>query len=149
MEIIVQSEGHSKEIKSKTKTILEDLNKRDRICLLRKSLYGLRQAGRNWYNKLDRILRKYEAVPSKSDPCIYHIGKRKNSLLIGIYVDDIIMASRDPDKITKLKSDLAGESRSEISENRSTVSALNSSNKVTRLVCIRESLSLIFLSDSV
>ena len=43
------------------------------MCLLRKSLYGLRRAGRNWHLKLNSVLRKLGATPTKSDPCLFQI----------------------------------------------------------------------------
>lgn len=48
-----------------------DLSRGDKVCLPKKSLYGLRQAGRNWYNKLDYALRNFGATPSDADPCLY------------------------------------------------------------------------------
>jgi hypothetical protein len=92
---MIQSE-EDREVGDKARKMLKQLREGDHVCLLKKSLYGLRQAGRSWYAKLDGILRRFGAVPTKADPCVYQIGTGEDSTLIAIYVDDIIVASRDP-----------------------------------------------------
>lgn len=87
--------------------MLKKLEYENRVCLLKKSLYGLRQAGRNWHIKLDSVLRGYGAILSKSDLCVYYIRQGEESLLIAIYVDDILILAKDPNKITKVKEHLA------------------------------------------
>jgi len=89
--------------------MLQELNKDNKVCLLKKSLYGLRQAGRNWYATLDKVLRKYGAAPSNADPCVYRIGKGDDLVLIAVYVDDLIIASKDVNRMEQLKINLSQE----------------------------------------
>lgn len=79
------------------------------VCKLKKSLYGLRQSGRSWNKKLDAILRKLGAIPTTSDPCLYYIKKGEDLTLIATYVDDIIIASKNENKITNLGNRLSKE----------------------------------------
>lgn len=69
--------------------MLGELQLGEKVCLLKKSLYGLRQAGKCWYNRLDKALRKYGAISCKADPCVYRIGEGERLLIIAVYVDDM------------------------------------------------------------
>jgi hypothetical protein len=43
----------------------------DQICLLIKTIYGLKQAGRKWNKQLDEKLRQHRYTRLRSDPCMY------------------------------------------------------------------------------
>jgi hypothetical protein len=81
---MIQSE-EDREVGNKARKMLKQLREGDHVCLLKKSLYGLRQPGRSWYAKLDGILRRFGAVPTKANPCVYQIGTGEESTLIAIY----------------------------------------------------------------
>ena len=40
-------------------------------CILKKSSYGLKQSGRNWFITLRDFLLSIQFKPSKSDPCLF------------------------------------------------------------------------------
>lgn len=64
--------------------------KEDCVWLLRKSLYGLKQAGRLWNKELDAFIVSLGFTRMVSDPCLY--VKRSNSgrlIILSTYVDDI------------------------------------------------------------
>ncbi|CAB3983145.1 Hypothetical predicted protein, partial [Paramuricea clavata] len=42
------------------------------VCKLNKSLYGLKQSGRNWNATLHNYLVKEGFMQSQADPCVYH-----------------------------------------------------------------------------
>ena len=48
-----------------------DGNRGAYVLKLNKSLYGLKQASYNWYEKLKASLMDRDFVPSKIDPCIF------------------------------------------------------------------------------
>ncbi|CAE7373259.1 RE1 [Symbiodinium necroappetens] len=57
------------------------------------SAYGLTSAPREWFQDLTSTLRKLQAVPCLSDPCIWRLfdaSGQKVVGLIGLYVDDIL-----------------------------------------------------------
>lgn len=55
------------------------------------------------------ILGRFGAKRSSADPCIFFKGHGQDLLIIVVYVDDILVASRDKSEIRKLKRFLTGE----------------------------------------
>ncbi|KAL1433346.1 hypothetical protein MTO96_012641 [Rhipicephalus appendiculatus] len=78
-------------------------HEKDEVCLLKKSLYGLRQSGREWNFTLDKLLKSEGMARSKADPCVY-ISKKK--LIVGVYVDDLLIIAEDEKEIANFKSRL-------------------------------------------
>ena len=62
-------------------------------CRLLKSIYGLKQASRVWNKTINDALTRFGFTRSLKDPCIYYIRRNGKLLLLGLYVDDIILAS--------------------------------------------------------
>lgn len=77
------------------------------VCLLKKSLYGLRQSGVQWHKKLVGKLMSvgFEAMPQ--DPCLFVARKGHRMMLIAIYVDDIILATDDSLWLQDVKKELS------------------------------------------
>jgi transposase InsO family protein len=76
-------------------------------CHLNKSLYGLRQSGRNWHETLTTYLQSLDYTPNKTDPCIYTKCTGEDQTIILFWVDDIILASNKPHLIQKTKEELS------------------------------------------
>lgn len=74
------------------------------VCLLHKSIYGLKQASRLWNNKLDRVLQDIGFKRSKVDPCIYYNIDLK--MFIAVWVDDLIIFSISKEEKVKIKEKL-------------------------------------------
>jgi hypothetical protein len=74
----------------------------DMVCRLLKSLYGLKQAPRVWAKVLREFLVKYGLARLESDHCVY-VGK---NLIIAIYVDDILILSKNKRSLRKMKAEL-------------------------------------------
>lgn len=81
----------------------------DKVCLLKRALYGLKQAGRCWYEKLDNYLKGINMTNSNVDPCVYVSTNENNRVIIIIYVDDLLIASKSLHKLQKLKEVLRNE----------------------------------------
>lgn len=64
---------------------------KSQVCLLKKSIYGLKQGARKWNQKIDEILRKFGFDKSKEDPCLYVKVINERQIFILIYVDDLII----------------------------------------------------------
>jgi hypothetical protein len=66
-----------------------------RTLKLNKSLYGLKQASRNWWKKLDSLLTSLGGIASDGDPCMYTLRRAGSVLYILVYVDDCRLFSAD------------------------------------------------------
>jgi hypothetical protein len=64
-------------------------------CHLTKSIYGLKQASRQWYLKFDKTIRKFGFKENEEDNCIYAKFKNGKFIFLVLYVDDILLASSD------------------------------------------------------
>ncbi|WVZ52957.1 hypothetical protein U9M48_003955 [Paspalum notatum var. saurae] len=62
----------------------------DRVYKLRKALYGLKQAPRAWYARLKSFLLKSGFVMSSIDKILFLLSRGGDTLIVQIYVDDII-----------------------------------------------------------
>ena len=71
-----------------------------KVLKLRKSLYGTKQASRMWQLKLRSKLIEMGFVNSTHDPCLFSKRDGKKIMLIGVYVDDIILAHNDDKLLT-------------------------------------------------
>jgi len=73
------------------------------VCKLKKSLYGLKQASRQWFSKLSSSLLHFGFIQAKSNPILF-IKQTSNSLMtVLIYVGDVIIASNDIAEIATVK----------------------------------------------
>ncbi|KAJ9565548.1 hypothetical protein OSB04_001514 [Centaurea solstitialis] len=77
-----------------------------RVCRLRKSLYGLKQASRNWYHKFTSSLVDLGFTQSKADHSLFIQQKGNDFMAALIYVDDVIVVGNNPTKIQSIKDKL-------------------------------------------
>lgn len=71
-----------------------------KVCKLKRAIYGLKQAGRQWNKKLDRELKNIGLIQSDMDPCIYHLTNL--NLMVAIYVDDFLIFYKDEEQLKAL-----------------------------------------------
>ncbi|KAJ4818592.1 Retroelement pol polyprotein-like [Rhynchospora pubera] len=74
-----------------------------KVCRLRKSLYGLRQAPRMWFSKLTKALQLYGFTQSYADYSLFTMKKGNVFLAILVYVDDLVIAGNDSEAIVQFK----------------------------------------------
>ena len=80
--------------------------KEDHILKLKKALYGLKQASRAWNSKLNEFLIRKGFVRSKNDYAVYYEKVMQERLIIGVYVDDMIIRGPNSCKIKKFKENM-------------------------------------------
>ena len=73
------------------------------VCRLRKSLYDLCQAPRQWFAKLYSALRHFGFKQSYTDYSLFSYQQRAVSLHVLVYVDDLIIVGSSADVISKFK----------------------------------------------
>jgi hypothetical protein len=59
------------------------------VLLLRKSLYGLKQLGREWYIKVYIGLKSLGFTPYYSEPSVFTTAN--HSIIIGLYIDNMLI----------------------------------------------------------
>lgn len=78
-----------------------------RVCKLKKSMYGLKQASRDWNRELNSVLVNYGLNRNKADQCVYHLIEGKRIIIVAIWVDDVVIFSNDMDLVSRLKNELS------------------------------------------
>lgn len=72
----------------------------DRICKLSKSIYGLKQAPKNWNKKVSSFLKTLNFKNTDDDPCIYY--NKNRSMLMVLFVDDGLIAGTNEEDILNI-----------------------------------------------
>ena len=77
------------------------------VCRLNKSLYGLKQSGRNWNKMLSDYLTENDFVQNPADHCVYTKQIGKERAIVVIWVDDLVIAASNDDLLSDVKKTLA------------------------------------------
>jgi len=72
------------------------------VCLLKKSLYGLRQAPRAWFDKFSIFLLENGFSCSTTDPSLFVFHHGLDTILLLLYVDDIVLTGSSPHLLSNL-----------------------------------------------
>jgi hypothetical protein len=82
-----------------------------KVCRLKKSLYGLKQSPRAWFDRFRRAVRAMGYGQCNGDHTVFYrhsLSNRKITIL-AVYVDDIIITGDDEEEIKRLKGCLSNE----------------------------------------
>ncbi|GJY55597.1 ribonuclease H-like domain-containing protein [Tanacetum coccineum] len=75
----------------------------NKVCRLKKSLYDLKQASKQWNHNLSEALVEVGFVQSKNDHSLYTMNKGSVSLFLLVYVDDLVITGNDIGDIESFK----------------------------------------------
>lgn len=67
--------------------------------VIRKALYGLKSSGLRWHERFADVLRGMDFFPSKAEYDIWMRDRGDHYEYIAVYVDDLLICSKDPRKI--------------------------------------------------
>ena len=83
---------------------------KSKVCRLKKSLYGLKQSPRAWFERFGKAVKSHGYCQGQADHTMFyrHTGEGKVAILI-VYVDNIILTGNDNKELERLKKVLAKE----------------------------------------
>jgi hypothetical protein len=74
-----------------------------KVCKLLKSLYGLKQAPKQWHEKFDTTLTGAGFAINEADRCVHYRHGGGQSIILCLYVDDILIFGTNIDIINEVK----------------------------------------------
>lgn len=87
-----------------------DLQSPNHVCLFKRSLCGLKQASRALFDHLSQHLLHLDFICSKAYSSLFILHMRTITVLLLVYVDDIIITENDKDFVNNLITNLKSES---------------------------------------
>jgi hypothetical protein len=80
-----------------------------KVCRLKKSLYGLKQSPRAWFDRFRRALCSMGFKQCNGDHTLFYKHSGRRITVLAVYVDDIIITGDDEQGIKYLKENLSKE----------------------------------------
>ena len=77
-----------------------------KICKLRKSIYGLKQASRSWDLHFDEVVKGFGFIKYEEEPCVYKKASGSALVFLVLYVDDILLIGNNIQMLEIVKSSL-------------------------------------------
>ncbi|KAL0392228.1 UNVERIFIED_CONTAM: Retrovirus-related Pol polyprotein from transposon RE2 [Sesamum radiatum] len=78
----------------------------EKVLRLKKALYGLKQAPRAWYSRIDKYFMDRGFRRSLSEPTLYIKSQGNDTLIVSLYVDDLIYTGNNEKMIQVFKEDM-------------------------------------------
>jgi hypothetical protein len=75
--------------------VFEDLKNPKRVCKLKRSIYGLKQASRSWSLHFDEKIQEFDFIKNEDELCVYKKTSGSTVTFLVLYVDDILIIGND------------------------------------------------------
>ncbi|GJV56874.1 retrotransposon protein, putative, ty1-copia subclass [Tanacetum coccineum] len=76
----------------------------NRVCKLKRFIYGLKQASRQWNKRFDDEIKKFGFTQSCDEPCVYLKASVSNVTFLILYVNDILIMENHIPMLQDVKS---------------------------------------------
>ncbi|GJS37209.1 retrotransposon protein, putative, ty1-copia subclass [Tanacetum coccineum] len=76
----------------------------NRVCKLKRSIYGLKQASRQWNKRFDDEIKKFGFSQNRDEPCAYVKASGSYVTFLILYVDDILIMGNNIPMLQDIKS---------------------------------------------
>ncbi|RVW13447.1 Retrovirus-related Pol polyprotein from transposon RE1 [Vitis vinifera] len=80
-----------------------------KVCKLKKSLYGLKQSPRAWFGRFTKSMRAFDYRQSNSDHTLFLKKQHGKITALIVYVDDMVVTGNDPEERKALQNYLSRE----------------------------------------
>ncbi|GJR51451.1 retrotransposon protein, putative, ty1-copia subclass [Tanacetum coccineum] len=74
------------------------------VCKLKRSIYGLKQASRQWNKRFDDEIKKFGFTQNRDEPCVYQKASGSYVTFPILYVDDILIMGNNIPMLQDVKS---------------------------------------------
>ncbi|KAL9232273.1 hypothetical protein vseg_007401 [Gypsophila vaccaria] len=74
-----------------------------KVCKLKRSIYGLKQASRSWNHRFDEVIKQNGFTRSVEEPYLYIKSSGRKIVFLVLYVDDILLIGNDVPMLTSVK----------------------------------------------
>lgn len=79
------------------------MDRQNMICKLKKALYGLKVSLKRWNVKFTEVALKIGLVNDREEPCLFLWREGDKFVILLLYVDDIILAGNDKEKMEEIE----------------------------------------------
>lgn len=69
------------------------------VCRLKKSLYGLNQSPRAWFDRFAKLVRRLGYTQAHTDHKLFYRHKNEKKTILIVYVDEFILTCDDYDEM--------------------------------------------------
>ncbi|GKF26494.1 retrotransposon protein, putative, ty1-copia subclass [Tanacetum coccineum] len=76
----------------------------NRVCKLKRSIYGLKHASRQWNKRFDDEIKKFGFTQNRDEPCVYKKAGGSNVTFLILFVDNILIMGNHIPMLQDVKS---------------------------------------------
>lgn len=85
------------------RTQMSKNEQKDKVCKLKRALYGLKISPKRWNERFTEVARKVGLENNNNEPCLFTWRNDEKFLILLLYVDDILIASNGECKLNDVR----------------------------------------------